>query len=175
MDKTKSPNSWVLSPNTTAMLIWDSIVNINFLISFFFIPFILMKPSYLLPEVWYLELIIDIIIFSDIFLNFFTAYEMESEVVSDVKIVMVTYLSSYFIFDFISTAPGLFTGEQVHEVYFLKLFRYVQFGRLLDLLNNVLNKLRVTVLTSLSSGLIDGLINVVKSILLLFLLIHIFT
>lgn len=100
---------------------------------------------------------------------------MESEVVSDVKIVMVTYLSSYFIFDFISTAPGLFTGEQVHEVYFLKLFRYVQFGRLLDLLNNVLNKLRVTVLTSLSSGLIDGLINVVKSILLLFLLIHIFT
>jgi len=122
------------------MIIWDLIVNAVYIISFFLIPYALIDPNDLLPKVIWIELALDLIIFADVIMDFFTAYRVDNDLVFDHKQIIANYLSTYFVFDLLSVVPGLFTAEQYHEVYFMKIFRYSQFTRFLEMINSVLNK-----------------------------------
>ena len=133
----------VLNPEWTPMIIWELIVNIVYVISFFLVPYILIDPDELLPNVRWLELCIDFFIFGDMIMDFFTAYYSDSELITEHKLIIINYLSTYFFFDLISWTPGLFTGEGVSGVYFMKIFRYVQFKRFVEFTLNLLNQVRL--------------------------------
>lgn len=166
---------FVLNPDSTVMILWDLIVNLVYLISFFLVPFVLLDPKrFLVSTVRWIELTFDIILFFDVIIDFFTAYRVDSEPVFDHKQVIVNYLSTYFFFDLISTAPGLFTWESIPEIYMLKLVRYVQFKRFFELVNAVLSKARSKFITCLSKNLVEGITTLIKSCLMLVLLIHVF-
>ena len=94
----------------------------------------------LLPPIRWLEFSFDIIFFIDIIIDCFTGYHDDNELVTDLKQIWVNYFSSFFIFDALSILPGLLTGESYHEIYFLKIFRYIQFTRLIELLAVAINK-----------------------------------
>ena len=125
------------------MLIWELIVNINYVISFFLIPYVLISPSELLPQVRWLEIGLDIFIFGDIIMDFFTAYYDDTEYVDSHKRIIINYLSTYFVFDMISCTPGLFTAEGYSSLYFMKIFRYVQFKRFTEFMINMLNQVNL--------------------------------
>lgn len=84
------------------MIIWELIVNIVYVISFFLVPYILIDPDELLPNVRWLELCIDFFIFGDMIMDFFTAYYSDSELITEHKLIIINYLSTYFFFDLIS-------------------------------------------------------------------------
>lgn len=130
----------VLDPSLTIMIIWELIVNIVYVFSFFTFPFVMISPGTMLPTIWWLEFIFDIFIFGDLIMDFFTAYHDGDELVTDHKMIIINYLSTYFIFDLLSSAPGLFTLEWRPELYFMKCFRYVQFKRFLEFLMTLLNE-----------------------------------
>lgn len=133
-------SKFVLNPESSHMFLWESIVNIIYLLSFFFIPFILCDPHTILPTVHWLEFFFDIVIFLDIILDFFTMYKDDTEWVKDHKKIAINYLSSYFIFDCISVCPGLFTAEYYPNLYYCKIVRYIQIPRFFEHLSLLLSK-----------------------------------
>jgi hypothetical protein len=155
-------------------MLWNLIVTVIYLASFFFTPFVVIDPQKLLPKVREIEFTFDVILILDFIIHFFKAYHSDSEIISDHKQVVINYLSGYFIIDAISTAPGLFTLESMHDVYFLKMFRYFHIKRFFEFINTILVKLRKSVMTSLSKNLIDGITLLVRSVLNFVLLVHIF-
>jgi Ion transport protein len=124
-------------------MIWNFSVNCIYLISFVIIPFVIINPKELQPPIRWLELTFDMIFFIDITIDLFTAYYEDTQLITDLKQIWVKYLSSYFIFDILSILPGLITGESYHEIYYLKVLRYAQFTRLIDLFAVAINRVMI--------------------------------
>lgn len=116
----------------------------------------MVNASEMLPTIRWIEFTIDFVLLVDVVVDLFTAYRVDTELVTDLRQVLVNYLSTYFFFDILSILPGLLTAEMYPEIYFLKLLRYVQFSRLLELLGVVVNKVsplsRVAARQSVQAG-----------------------
>lgn len=83
-----------------------------------------------------IDFFIDIVLTIDIVLNFFTAYYKDVELVIQNKLIAFAYFKGFFVFDVISTLPGLFTYED-YNVYALKIFRYLKFFDVITHIRNV--------------------------------------
>ena len=57
-------------------------------------------------------------------------------------IVALKYLCSNFIFDALSTFPGLFTAEEVKNLYYFKIIRYFQIKRLFKFIDDLLKRIQ---------------------------------
>ena len=58
------------------------------------------------PEWLFTDIVMDTLFIIDVILNFFTAYEDDNgELISDHKKIVVAYLKSWFLIDFLSSIP----------------------------------------------------------------------
>lgn len=74
-----------------------------------------------------LELVIDIIYFIEILMNFVK----KTLAYKTIQLISWNYLTGYFMFDIIATVPELFMQEPV-TFYWFKCFRIIHFFRLSD-------------------------------------------
>jgi len=101
----ENPN-YVLSPNSTLLVILDFIILIISFYSILIIPFRLIFSSNPSSIIFYSEVIIDFIMLLDFFINFFTGfYDFEENYKSDFAAIFNYYFQSYFLIDIISLIP----------------------------------------------------------------------
>ena len=138
----KQPNKWVIIPNGNFNIVWDSIVNLFLLVSFILIPLVLASKLQMFDEVRWLEFTIDVILLGDVIFNFFTAYHSDIYLVTDSKRIALNYLTTYFIFDMVSSFPGFITGESFKQIYFLKIARFSNLKKFLVHIKYILDRFR---------------------------------
>lgn len=92
--------------------------------------------------------------------------------VTDLKKISYHYLTKQFAFDFIGIVPGLVTGEMFKQMYYLKLFRYVNINKLFEQIKFVLEKIH-GVLSFFNKKVVDNLLVIAKCIFSLLYMIHI--
>jgi len=144
-------------------IVWDSITNIFYIISFVLIPLVIASALRLHDKIWFIELIIDSWLFADIIMNFFTSYTTDIRPVTKLKTIMIHYLSTYFIIDVISTIPGLVTIEKIKHLYYFKLLRYLQIRKFFNQLRFVLEKLG-KVLSFMNKKTVENVLKIVRAL-----------
>ena len=137
---------YILDPTGTFNIIWDSIVSLMYVISFFLMPLVLASELKLFDDVRWYEFVLDFVFIADLVLNFFTAYYDDVKLVVKWKRIARHYLMTHFIFDFIANIPGFLTGEMFKHLYYLKLLRYFQLNRFFAQVKFVLEKIKTLIL-----------------------------
>lgn len=135
----KEKRSCVLNPQSRLIMIWKVIINIVYIISFFLVPLVLINPHQIQSDVRWLDITMDLLLLIDIWLNFFIAFYVDTELVTNHKEIVIRYLTSYFAVEFIAVVPGLFSGEGVPDIYFFKILRYVHITTFLRYIGIFLN------------------------------------
>lgn len=126
----------------------------------------------ILEEFRFLEILIDIFLLTDIVANCFTAYEVDRELITDLRQVFKHYLSTWFLVDVIAVIPGLITIELYWQIYFLKLLRYIQIRRVFEQLHFVVSKIR-SISAMVTTKVEEDILKFFKCLFFLFLIIHI--
>lgn len=116
----------VISPEKTSKLVWDVLMCAVFIVNILISSIILAFHLMIFHELWRLEYAFDWIVFVDLIANFITAYERgesdsrneEDKYERRLKEIITNYLSTHFIFDFISVVPVL-----ICEFIFLSVFK----------------------------------------------------
>ena len=106
--------------------IWESIINTSTVISLVIVPYALVfgvEDSYR-----NVGATVDVIFFLDIIFTFITGYYVGNKLITRRKKIAFRYLTTYFVFDIVSTVPSLVTGQK--SIYAFKLLRFVHFNRL---------------------------------------------
>lgn len=85
------------------------------------------------------EILFDIAFMIHIALSFITAYRSEIFWITSFKLIAFNYLKTFFLFDIVSTLPGLINGQQ-SKYYAFKIIRYTHLKRLLTVLSQNLYK-----------------------------------
>jgi hypothetical protein len=134
-------SKWVILEDGKFNIVWDSITSAFYMISLILIPFVISTDVTVLDNIQIVELLIDIYLAIDIFVNFFTSYTSDVERVTDLKAISYHYLTTGFIFDLFGTLPGLVTAEFVWQVYYFKLLRYAQIKRPFRQIRFILEKI----------------------------------
>jgi hypothetical protein len=168
-DRKKRP--CVVHDDNKFILIWDTFVNILYILSFIIIPLMVASNLTLLEHMYFAEFVVDLILFIDMILTFFKTYNDDIKKVTSLRLISVKYLSSYFVFDFLSIVPGLVTYEQYELVYYFKLFRYFQLERLFEQIQISLGHLSA-VLSSINRKVVSEIVSVTRAIFLLLFLVH---
>ena len=161
-----------MNPDFVGKLIWDSIVNFSFMLSFFFIPFVIGTEGVFHGELATVEVIFDVIMFLDIVCTFFTAIEGDEGLIWSPRVIAMKYMFSYFFFDLLAVLPGLFTMELIFNAYYFKIFRYLQVGRFFEELDNMFNRVSKMFVTFTVTK-VKTIMKLLKLLLTLTLLIHI--
>lgn len=78
--KTSKVSKYVIFPDSKWKVLWDMIVNLSFALSFFLIPCVIGSGGKIFKTVWIAELIFDVFMLLDIFVQFLTAYEDKNSV-----------------------------------------------------------------------------------------------
>lgn len=109
-----------IEPSSNIRLSYDCILFILELYSMFYIPFSLafgLNENIKINGVFIFNVIIDCVFFFDIIMSFFTAYyDFDEQLVTEIKLIAVHYLHTWFALDFI-------TGIPLNS--FLDLYRYL--------------------------------------------------
>jgi hypothetical protein len=106
-------------------IVFDSVVSVFYLMSLVLTPLILSSSFRLCDlKTRIIDFLIDIVLTADILVNFFTAYEVDGELITNQSQIMKNYFGSFFIIDVLGTLPGLLTAELFSEVYYFKILRY---------------------------------------------------
>lgn len=116
----------VFDPWHLGYLIFLVLINILYITSYYVIPFQIGSKLIFFEQLKYYELAIDFIFLIDMFLRFFASYSTEYGKVSDLKSIVVHYLSNHFLIDWLSLFPGLLTFESYTNVYYFKVLRMFQ-------------------------------------------------
>ena len=143
--------TWIIMPNNKYKLIWDYFINFITLYSIVVTPYQIAFSD----NIYYssggnktitIDLIIDIFLFIDIILNFFTAFvDKFDKLILDHKKIVFNYLFSWFIFDFISIIPLNYLTK--NKFKYNKLTRITKIPNLYKLLR-FLKLLRITKINS---------------------------
>ncbi|XP_022094111.1 uncharacterized protein LOC110981133 isoform X3 [Acanthaster planci] len=98
------PQKWFLSPHTTRMQVWDTLVIVSAVFSFCLDLFMFSFESKLIA-LWVLAYVGDAIFIIDIFLRFFRGYMKHGILITDRQRIRRHYLKTTFCFDFYSVLP----------------------------------------------------------------------
>lgn len=133
---------YLIDVNSTFCKVWNFLITILIIYTMFVSPFILVFPDvYQICDdsgncsavqdyqktLNTLEMVIDIIYFIEILMNFVK----KTLAYKTVQLISWNYLTGYFLFDIIATIPELFMQQSV-TYYWFKCFRIVHFFRLSD-------------------------------------------
>ena len=161
----------VISHTSNYIAAWDTFVNILYIISFLMIPLVIASDIDLLQHLFIIEIIFDVIMLADMIVTFFLTYNDDIRTITSLRLIAIKYVSSYFVFDFLSIVPGLATYESYKPVYYFKLFRYFQLGRLFDQLKVSLSQLSLA-LSSLSRKGVEQIVSIVRAMFFLLFTVH---
>ena len=90
------------------ILFWDIIISLCLLLTCIFIPFNMAFSEDLESVIWYnvILYIMDVLFLIDIFINFNSAYVIEEvHLVTIRKKIMINYIKSWFLIDFLAVIP----------------------------------------------------------------------
>ena len=160
-----------MDPDFVGKLVWDSLVNFSFMLSFFFIPFVIGTQGWFHGELATVEMIFNVIMFLDVVCTFFTAYEGEEGLIYSPWIIATKYCFGYLIFDLLAVLPGLFTVELVFKAYYFKIFRYMQVGWFFEELTNMIHRIS-KLFVSFTVTKVQTVMSLLWLLLTLSLLIH---
>lgn len=135
------------------------------------IPLVIASDIDLLQHLFIIEIIFDVIMLADMIVTFFLTYNDDIRTITSLRLIAIKYVSSYFVFDFLSIVPGLATYESYKPVYYFKLFRYFQLGRLFDQLKVSLSQLSLA-LSSLSRKGVEQIVSIVRAMFFLLFTVH---
>ena len=102
---------WIILPNNKYKILWDYIINFIIFYSIIVTPYQIAftENNYYSKDgnkINIIDLLMDIFLFIDIILNFFTAFiDKFDKLIIDRKKIVFNYLFSWFIIDFISILP----------------------------------------------------------------------
>ena len=161
----------VIKHDSSYLAVWDFFVNIPYVISFLLIPLVIAFNIDLLQHLFFIEIIFDIIMLIDMIVTFFVTYNDDIRRITSLRLIAIKYLSSYFVFDFLSIVPGLVTYESYPPIYYFKLFRYFQLGRLFNQLKISLNRLGIALSAANRKG-VEKIVSIVKAMFLLLFTVH---
>ena len=107
----KEMNKLVILPNSNAKVTWDLFANLAICFSILVSSTMIAFHGEIYDHMWKQELIVDIILLFDMILYFFTAIEggqiEDTRYNTNLKQIMVNYLQTYFILDFVAVVPIL--------------------------------------------------------------------
>lgn len=149
----------IIHPFSTFRFLWDSFIMIILVFTCFEIPLTLafsIETSNLNTTYGIFVLMIDVVLCTDILLNFRTAFYHKFDalaLVANPKIIAKKYLKSWFIIDFITSFPFEFLIPHQYDlggapailrafriVRLIRLFKLVRFFRMLKLVNTFLRE-----------------------------------
>jgi hypothetical protein len=118
-----------LDPGNKYKLMWDVMMNSIYVMSFFIMPLVIafqLEPL-TVQSFKDFELFVDFMMLIDIFLTFVTAFYDDIKLEQSLIVIGKTYLTSYFLIDFLACIPSILVWEsKAHPVaYYLKLFRFL--------------------------------------------------
>lgn len=125
---------WIILPDNKYKKIWDILIIIIILYSATFTPYNIAFIDSDSDEV--IEVIIDVIMWIDLFLNFFTAYtDGEENLVKNRKKIIIKYLKTWFIIDLLSVFPftQLVKKDNSYVARISKITRLPKFYKVLKL------------------------------------------
>jgi len=100
-------------PDSTYKIVWDGVANAAFLVSLLVSSSILSFDMMTFTTFMSLEISIDCIVFFDMILCFFTAFEdkgnegLETSLNLNIRDIAKNYLREYFVLDFLAVVPVL--------------------------------------------------------------------
>ena len=124
---------WIILPDNPYKKIWDLFIAIIILYSAIVTPY---EIAFLdNTNVSWFDILIDIVLAIDVVLNFFTAYtDSEENLIKNHKKIIIRYLKSWFIIDFISILPlNYFTKNNIKYNKLTRISRLPKLYRLLKL------------------------------------------
>lgn len=173
-DEKENKGSWLVrNPHSPFVTVVDFIADMAYIVSFFNVLYIVGSKMVFLYLVRPIELVIDFILFFDMILRFFTAFENENGYVKDLRTIAVKYLSNRFVFDFLAIVPGLVTFELVPMLYPLKLFRYLQLPRFFEQFHNLMRSLTKWC-KIVDRHTVANFVKIIKAMVIMLLNIHFF-
>ncbi|XP_071795542.1 uncharacterized protein [Asterias amurensis] len=98
------PQKWFISPHTTRMQIWDTLVIVSAILGFSLDLFMVALDSKLIA-LWVLAYVGDAFVIVDIFLRFFRGYMKDGILITDRRHIQRHYLKTTFLLDFYSVLP----------------------------------------------------------------------
>jgi len=165
-------SKWVILEDGKFNVVWDSVSNLTYIMSFILIPLVIATSLNLHDDIRFLEFVIDIILAIDIVFNFFTTYHSDVKKVTDLEKISYHYLTNLFVFDFIAVVPGLVTIELFKHMYYLKLLRYLRLSKLFEQIRFVLEKLD-NLLIFVNKKAIESFLTLARCLFGLLFLIHV--
>ena len=82
------------------------------------------------------EVLIDILWICHIIITLTTAFYRDSEIVTDLKEIVLRYMKEYFFIDLITTFPTLATFYFIPDLYYLKLLRLLNVPKSMQIVKN---------------------------------------
>jgi hypothetical protein len=138
------PN-YVITKRSRIRIYWDFVSNIMMTLTYLIIPY---QIAFAGPDTRGerdFEIFLDIIIFIDVIMNFFTdSYSDPGKKPLSHKMIAIKYIQSYFFLDLLSFLPQLITLERypgTHWIYILKLFRYFRIKRSFTQIEDIFKEL----------------------------------
>jgi hypothetical protein len=166
-------SKWIVLPHNMFNIVFDSVVSVFYLMSLVLTPLILSSSFRLCDlKTRIIDFLIDIVLTADILVNFFTAYEVDGELITNQSQIMKNYFGSFFIIDVLGTLPSLLTAELFSEVYYFKILRYWRVRMIFVHLRFVISKLEDTSFR-MSKKTISDVIKLTECLSALVLLIHV--
>jgi hypothetical protein len=167
----------VIDRTNRSKMWWDMFSNIFYMISYFAVPFNITFNRPREGDKWAtrFDLFCDILVFVDIFLNFFTdVYSNPGEAITN-KTIAYRYGTSYFIPDVLSCVPRLWrslqgiTSHGYDPWYMLKVFRLTQIPRSFQQFDNFFHFM----FARLPKNILMNLIMTIQSLIMFVLFFHI--
>ena len=94
-----------------------------------------------MPDLAWIEFVIDWLILADIVSIFFTATFEDELMIKSHKEIAKAYLKSNFILDILNCLPGILTANKYPNIYYFKLLRYSRIDNLLTFIQLLETKL----------------------------------
>eukprot|EP00347_Sterkiella_histriomuscorum_P018225 403346317 len=144
----------MIHPDNIFKFYFDIIVDLAYVTSFFLIPIVqiysLLLTSYFricfqiepLQSIFKFELIIDTIITMNIFSNFITSSYVNGKLTKKLGVNAKNYITGHFLFDCMGVLPGLISQENIPDLYYFKIVRYLHVNILFKKINEILKRVQ---------------------------------
>ena len=144
--------------------------NIFYMISFFTFPYVLAFNFATMKELQVFEFFVDLLMVCDIITEFITTKEKEGEILNKFSDLFVSYLKSTFFVDILACLPGLITLEMNPTFYLFKVFRYLQFPRFFEQVEQLVKKAKSQYVTR--AIMITNVFLAFKTLFIMLILFH---
>eukprot|EP00347_Sterkiella_histriomuscorum_P013033 403366271 len=132
----------MIHPDNIFKFYFDIIVDLAYVTSFFLIPIVICFQIEPLQSMFKFELLIDAIITMNIFSNFITSSYVNGKLTKKLGVNARNYITGHFLFDCMGVLPGLISQENIPDLYYFKIVRYLHVNILFKKINEILKRVQ---------------------------------